>query len=77
MALLVAGCASSSEVPYALTVCPGPVQMPAPLPRLRTAEMLDTHDLQVTAALRAAEERRRECAAVLERLVEWVDGNGR
>jgi hypothetical protein len=51
--------------------------MPAPLPRLRTAEMLDTHDLQVTAALRAAEERRRECAAVLERLVEWVDGNGR
>ena len=77
VALLVAGCATappSGSVPYALTVCPGPPQMPAPLPRLRTVEMLDTHDLQATAALRAVEARRKECAETLERLVEWVQG---
>ena len=60
-------------IPYELTVCPGPVAMPAAMPRIHTVEALDQHDLEVSSALRISEARRRACAETLERLVEWTE----
>jgi hypothetical protein len=75
--LLVGGCSRAAPaVPYDLTVCPGPVGVPDPLPKLRTVEMVVAHDTGMTAALAVTERRRAACADTLRRLVEWVQGHG-
>ena len=80
--LLVGGCATAAPplppreaVPYGLTVCPGSIAMPAPLPRVRNVEMVLAHDAAVSDALRVAERRRAICAETLLRLVEWIGEN--